>query len=195
MARVSKQQMERNREAIEQVSSQLFRERGLNGVSVNDLMAAVGLTHGGFYGHFASKDELAAVASRRAAEESAQRWDAMSRQPGKHNLQALIDGYLDVKHRDGPAEGCVVTALASDVAREGVDKPVHQAYLNGVKSMLARLESLSPVEDEQQRQQQALAQMAMLVGALTLARATQGDAVSEQFLNAARQALLLADAE
>ncbi|CAI1527303.1 MAG: TetR/AcrR family transcriptional regulator [Serratia proteamaculans] len=195
MARVSKQQMERNREAIEQVSSQLFRERGLNGVSVNDLMAAVGLTHGGFYGHFASKDELAAVASRRAAEESAQRWEAMSRQPGQHNLQALIDGYLNVKHRDCPAEGCVVTALASDVAREGVDKPVHQAYLNGVKSMLARLESLSAVEDEQQRQQQALAQMAMLVGALTLARATQGDAVSEQFLNAARQALLPADAE
>lgn len=55
MARVSKQQMERNREAIEQVSSQLFRERGLNGVSVNDLMAAVGLTHGGFYGHFAPR--------------------------------------------------------------------------------------------------------------------------------------------
>jgi TetR/AcrR family transcriptional repressor of nem operon len=61
--------------------------------------------------------------------------------------------------------------------------------------MLARLESLSSVEDEQQRLQQALAQMAMLVGALTLARATQGDAVSEQFLNAARQALLPADAE
>jgi TetR/AcrR family transcriptional repressor of nem operon len=195
MARVSKQQMERNREAIEQVSSQLFRERGLNGVSVNDLMAAVGLTHGGFYGHFASKDELVAVASRRAAEESDQRWEALSSQPGKHTLQTLIDGYLSVKHRDCPAEGCVVTALAADVAREGADKPVHQAYLSGAKSMLARLESLSSLEDEQQRQQQALAQMAMLVGALTLARATRGDALSEQFLNAARQALLPADAE
>lgn len=195
MARVSKQQMERNREAIEQVSSQLFRERGLNGVSVNDLMAAVGLTHGGFYGHFASKDELAAIASRRAAAESGQRWEALSSQPGKHTLQTLVDSYLDVKHRDCPAEGCVVTALAADVAREGADKPVHQAYLSGAKSMLARLESLSPLEDEQQRHQQALAQMAMLVGALTLARATRDDALSEEFLNAARQALLPADVE
>ncbi|VEI16955.1 Potential acrAB operon repressor [Serratia plymuthica] len=195
MARVSKQQMERNREAIEQVSSQLFRERGLNGVSVNDLMAAVGLTHGGFYGHFASKDELAAVASRRAAAESGQRWEALSSQPGKHTLQTLVDNYLDVKHRDCPAEGCMVTALAGDVAREGADKPVRQAYLSGAKSMLARLESLSPSEDEQQRHQEALAQMAMLVGALTLARATSGDELSEQFLDAARQALLPKGAE
>ncbi|MDT3251848.1 TetR/AcrR family transcriptional regulator [Serratia sp. root2] len=195
MARVSKQQMERNREAIERVSSQLFRERGLNGVSVNDLMAAVGLTHGGFYGHFASKDELAAVASRRAAEESGQRWETLSGQPGKHTLQTLVDNYLDVKHRDCPAEGCMVTALAGDVAREGADKPVHQAYLSGAKAMLARLESLSPSEDEQQRHQQALVQMAMLVGALTLARATRGDELSEQFLDAARQALLPKGAE
>lgn len=195
MARVSKQQMERNREAIERVSSQLFRERGLNGVSVNDLMAAVGLTHGGFYGHFASKDELAAVASRRAAEESGQRWEALSSQPGKHTLQTLVDNYLDVKHRDCPAEGCMVTALAGDVAREGADKPVHQAYLSGAKSMLARLESLSPSEDEQQRHQQALVQMTMLVGAVTLARATRGDELSEQFLDAARQALLPKGAE
>lgn len=68
MARVSKQQMEHNREAIIQVSSTLFREHGLNGVSLNDLMAAAGLTHGGFYGHFASKDELAAIAGRKAIE-------------------------------------------------------------------------------------------------------------------------------
>jgi TetR/AcrR family transcriptional repressor of nem operon len=188
MARVSKQQMERNREAIELVSSQLFRERGLNGVSVNDLMAAVGLTHGGFYGHFASKDDLAAVAGRRAVEESTLRWENT---PGEHSLQALVDGYLDVKHRDCPAEGCVVAALASDVAREGPDKPVHQAYLGGVRAMLARLEALAPQQDRQQ----ALAQMAMLVGALTLARATRGDALSEQFLNAAHQALLQPQAE
>ncbi|EPA9111855.1 MAG: TetR/AcrR family transcriptional regulator [Serratia liquefaciens] len=195
MARVSKQQMERNREAIEQVSSQLFRERGLNGVSVNDLMAAVGLTHGGFYGHFASKDELAAVASRRAVEESAQRWETASRQPDQHNLQTLVDAYLNVRHRDCPGEGCMVAALAGDVAREEADKPVHQAYLSGVKAMLARLESLSPDEQQPQRQQQALVQMVMLVGALTLARATQGDALSEQFLNATRQALLPAEAD
>ncbi len=190
MARVSKQQMERNRQAIEQVSSQLFRERGLNGVSVNDLMAAVGLTHGGFYGHFTSKDELAAVASREAFEESDRRWLAFSSQPGHHNLATLVNAYLAPRHRDDAAEGCPVTALASDVARESNEKPIHQAYVAGVRSMLERLKSVSTQEDDALRHQQALAQMAMLVGALTLARATRGDALSEGFLNAARQALL-----
>lgn len=85
----------------------------------------------------------------------------------------------------------MVAALAGDVAREGEDKPVRQAYLSGVQAMLARLQSLSPGQERQQ----ALAQMAMLVGALTLARATRGDALSEQFLDAARQALTSPDPE
>ncbi|KHS68359.1 TetR family transcriptional regulator [Pectobacterium brasiliense] len=190
MARVSKQQMERNREEIIQVSSQLFRERGLNGVSVNDLMAAAGLTHGGFYGHFASKDELAAIASRKALEDSCTRWQEMCQRADKHNLQALVEHYLSPTHRDGAKDGCALTALANDIARESADKPVHDVYLSGVKAMLDRLESLSTVEDKEQRKQHALAQFALLSGALALARATAGDTLSDDFLNAAKKALL-----
>ncbi|MFJ5401763.1 TetR/AcrR family transcriptional regulator [Pectobacterium sp. CHL-2024] len=190
MARVSKQQMERNREEIIQVSSQLFRERGLNGVSVNDLMAAAGLTHGGFYGHFASKDELAAIASRKALEDSGTRWQEMCQRADKHNLQILVEHYLSPAHRDGAKDGCALTALASDIARESEDKPVREVYLSGVRTMLDRLESLSTIEDKEQRRLHALAQFALLSGALTLARATAGDALSDDFLNAAKKALL-----
>ncbi|GLW40222.1 TetR family transcriptional regulator [Pectobacterium carotovorum subsp. carotovorum] len=190
MARVSKQQMERNREEIIQVSSQLFRERGLNGVSVNDLMAAAGLTHGGFYGHFASKDELVAIASRKALEDSASHWKEINQCSAQHDLRTLVEHYLSPTHRDSAKDGCALTALASDIARESEDKPVHEVYLSGVKIMLDRLESLSTIEDKAQRRLHALAQFSLLSGALTLARATAGDALSDDFLNAAKKALL-----
>ncbi|EEP93144.1 TetR/AcrR family transcriptional regulator [Yersinia kristensenii] len=190
MARVSKQQMALNREAIVETSSQLFRARGLNGVSVNDLMAAVGLTHGGFYGHFASKDELAAIASRKALDDSSTRWQEMGDQPDQNNLRTLVEFYLSPTHRDHAENGCAITALASDVARENDENPVCEVYLSGVKSMLARLESVSDIADPEQRRQHALAQLAMLSGALTLARATAGDKISDEFLDAAKTALL-----
>lgn len=190
MARVSKQQMALNREAIIETSSQLFRARGLNGVSVNDLMAAVGLTHGGFYGHFASKDELAAIASRKALDDASTRWQEISSQPDQNNLRTLVEFYLSPTHRDHAENGCTITALASDVARENDENPVCEVYLSGVKSLLARVESISEIDDPEQRRQHALAQLAMLSGALTLARATAGDKLSDEFLDAAQKALL-----
>ncbi len=190
MARVSKQQMEHNREAIIQVSSTLFREHGLNGVSLNDLMAAAGLTHGGFYGHFASKDELAAIAGRKAIETSNARWQHLSQETGLQGLEGLVAFYLSTTHRDNAGEGCLVTALASDVARAGVSSLLSHVYLDGVNGLLAQLESLSDIEDTAQRRAHALAQLSMLCGALTLARATAGDAISEEILDAARHALL-----
>lgn len=190
MARVSKQQMERNREEIIKVSSQLFRERGINGVSVNDLMAAAGLTHGGFYGHFDSKDELAAIASRKAFDDSAARWQAIGQQSSQQTLQTLVEHYLSPAHRDGVQDGCAITALASDIARESADKPVREVYLDGVKGMLEILESVADVDDEAQRRQHALVQFSLLIGALTLARATSGDNLSDEFLTAAKEALL-----
>ncbi|MFW5393186.1 TetR/AcrR family transcriptional regulator [Yersinia sp. 2544 StPb PI] len=190
MARVSKQQMALNRESIVQTSSQLFRARGLNGVSVNDLMAAVGLTHGGFYGHFTSKDELAAIASRKALDDSSTRWQQISSQPEHHNLRTLVELYLSTTHRDHAEDGCAITALASDVARENDENPVREVYLSGVRSLLDRLMSVSDIENEEQRRQHALAQLAMLSGALTLARATAGDKLSDEFLEAAKKVLL-----
>lgn len=190
MARVSKQQMARNREEIIQVSSQLFRERGLNGVSVNDLMAAAGLTHGGFYGHFSSKDELAAIASRKALDDSASRWQEIRHQSQHDDFRTLVEAYLSPTHRDAAKDGCPITALASDVAREGDAKPVRDVYLEGVKALLERLESVSDIQDAEPRRQHVLVQLSLLLGALTLARATAGDALSDAFLLSAKNALI-----
>jgi len=191
MSRVSKQQAQLNRAAIERESSRLFREKGINGVSVADLMAAAGLTHGGFYGHFPSKDALAAVACATAFEQSAARWKKRisdSADP-KEALTSIVADYLCTRSRNAAGLGCPVSALATDVAREPTNRPVREAFLAGVNDLLEILVGLQPTQDESQARTQALGQLATLVGGLILARATSGDGVSEEFLSAARERL------
>lgn len=193
MARASREQTDKNREAIEQASSRLFRERGLNGVSVAELMADAGLTHGGFYGHFASKDALAAQACKRAFEESTARWERrLARADGdrKAMLANLVEPYLTAAHCANPGVGCAAAALAVDVAREPADKPVRQAYVEGLRLMVDDMAQTVESDDPQVRHDEALVRMALLVGALTLARATDGDPLSDGMLSAVRSRLL-----
>jgi TetR/AcrR family transcriptional repressor of nem operon len=192
MPRVSREQTDKNRIAIEEASSRLFREQGLHQVSVAELMGAAGLTHGGFYGHFESKDALAAAACATGCAQSERRWQRRLAESG--SLQeahaGLVEHYLGPRHRDHPGQGCTVSALAADVAREGPEKPVHAVYLEGARALLARLYQVGEASEEGARRQAALVEMATLVGALTLARATAGDPLSEDILDACRAALL-----
>ena len=191
MPRVSREQTDRNRAAIEDVSARLFREQGFNGVSVADLMAAAGLTHGGFYGHFASKDALAALACGKAFEQSTQRWAqriAAHADP-RAAFHAIADSYLSPASRDSAGSGCPAAALAADVAREAPEQPVRAVYLAGVKGLLGQLAALSTQDQPAGRRDEALLQMAAMAGALLLARATQGDPVSDQMLAAVRNFL------
>lgn len=192
MPRVSKAEAERNRAVIEQVSSRLFREQGFHGISVADLMGAAGLTHGGFYGHFESKDALAAVACARAFEESEARWrKRIDDAPDKATaLAALIDGYLSARNRNGAGTGCPVAALAIDVAREPADKPVRAAFQQGLEDLLGILASLQGSDDDSANRQAAIVQMATLAGALVLSRAAQGTPLSNEVLAAAKANLL-----
>lgn len=153
-------------------------------------MASAGLTHGGFYGHFSSKDELVAIASRKALDDSASRWQEIRHQSHHDDFRTLVEAYLSQIHRDAAKDGCAITALASDVAREEEDKPVREVYLSGVRAMLERLESVSDRQDAEQSRQHALVQFSPLLGALTLARATAGGALSDEFLMAAKKALV-----
>lgn len=195
MARASRAVADQHRTAIEEASARLFRQHGLHGVSVAQVMAEAGLTHGGFYGHFASKDELAAVACARAFSSSAARWEQKITQAGgdRHAArQALVTSYLNEMHRDAPGHGCPASALVTDVAREPADKPVRQAYLDGVKQLLAAWKATAPdaSADDTAAHRAALLEMATLVGAITLARATAGDVISDEILDAARASLL-----
>lgn len=192
MPRVSKEQTDLNRSAIENVSAKLFREKGFNGVSVSDLMAAAGLTHGGFYGHFSSKDELAAVACANAFDHAVERWEKRveSAKDEKTALKTIVDNYLSSKNVLDIGNSCPGPALAVDVSREPLDKPVHAAYLNGTKELVEVLASLCPAANPATRRQVALAQWSTMVGAMMLARATHDDAIAEEILSAARAQLL-----
>jgi TetR/AcrR family transcriptional repressor of nem operon len=191
MPRVSKEQADLNRTAIEQVSARLFREKGLNGVSVGELMSAAGLTHGGFYGHFASKDELAAVACANAFEQSKQRW-AMRIDNNPDNDAArktIFDAFLSKKNLKDIGHACPAMTMVGDVAREAEDKPVRAAFATGMADLVEILASVDPSPDAAQRRQQALAQLSTMVGAMVLARATSQDTIAEEFIDAARAVL------
>jgi TetR/AcrR family transcriptional repressor of nem operon len=192
MPRVSKEQTQKNRLAIEEVSSKLFRERGLGNVSVNDLMAAAGLTHGGFYGHFASKDDLAGVACRKAWDQGVARWERRVASAGdRPPLVAVVEGYLTKAHRDAPGDGCILPTLAADVAREAPDRPIREAYAEGLQRFVDILAGLNGGD---RPDEQALAQLSTMVGAMVLSRATAGLPISDEILAAARHALLASDA-
>jgi TetR/AcrR family transcriptional repressor of nem operon len=185
--RVSKAQSQANHQAIEAAASRLFRERGLGGVSVAELMAEAGLTHGGFYAHYASKDALAAAACSAAFTHAAEKWRqrvAAAADPtaARH---AIAEGYLRATYRDPAVAACPTATLVTDVAREPETHPIHAAYLDGVRQQVEVLAGLRRTGDSKHDRAAACVQLATMMG-LLLARATRGDAISDEFLDAAR---------
>lgn len=111
--RVSRKKAAEHRDRIVDVAARLFRERGFDGVGIDTIMQAAGLTHGGFYGHFRSKDDLAAVAVTRALQQSAERQDRLT------SLDELVGDYLTERHCADRASGCAIAGLGADIARHG----------------------------------------------------------------------------
>jgi TetR/AcrR family transcriptional regulator, transcriptional repressor for nem operon len=188
MPRVSREQADSNKVAITEASARLFRERGIDNVSVAELMAAAGLTHGGFYGHFESKEELAAEACRWAFSRSAERWEKRVGEMSEPALArgALTDNYLSAQSRSSSGGSCPATAFAVDVAREAAGAPIRAAYAAGVEGLLKILADVQETGSPRRDREAALADFATMVGGLILARATQGEAISDEFLTAAR---------
>src|SRR5437763_1931682 len=117
--KVSREQAAENRERIVETAAQRFRERGFEGIGVADLMNEAGLTHGGFYGHFSSKEDLIAEASTRALRSSLAALSAVAERATGDPLSAVAGAYLTGKHRDNPGAGCLLAALGPDVSRQG----------------------------------------------------------------------------
>jgi TetR/AcrR family transcriptional repressor of nem operon len=191
MPLVSREQTASYRRTILDASARLFRERGFKGVSVADLMGAAGLTHGGFYGHFDSKDALAAEACTLAFGESIEKWKRrIAGKPGAAaQRRALVDGYLTALSRNDPGNACPTAALVNDVAREARDSPVRAAYLDGTQALIEILNSMQQTGDAALDRREALADFATLVGAIVMSRATVGTALSDDILAAARDRL------
>jgi TetR/AcrR family transcriptional repressor of nem operon len=195
MPRVSREQADINRASIEASSIRLFKERGLDGVSVNDVMGAAGLTHGGFYGHFESKDALAEWACAAAFDASVANWQALLEQHPEEPafIAAVAESYLNQEKRDHPGAACPAWTLGTDVARQSPEKPVRQRYLSGVKRLLDLLCAGAGARRTKQMQREAareaMCRLSMMVGAMTLSRALNGDPLSDEFLAAARESL------
>lgn len=176
MGRASRVDAAKHREDVVDAMARLLRERGPAGVSVQDLMLAVGLTHGGFYKHFGSKDELVGIATEAAFDEIRALLTRLGEdEPDRMRARSeVIQTYLSTEHRDAPGTGCANTALAGDAARAPVDSPLRRAYLGGLENTLEQLAKLehAPRPEVEEPYRRAIVDLATMVGALTLARAT-----------------------
>src|ERR1700758_1308646 len=179
--RVSCEQAEANRAKILEVAGTLFRERGFDGTAVDDIMPRAGLTHGGFYGHFRSKDDLAAETCARVM--AGDGWAERISGTPNPSFGAVIGAYLSPRHRDAPGRGCLLAAVGSDVVRQ--PRSVRRAFTEGLRSRVAALQRLLPGQSAAARQEKALATMAGLIGALMLSRAVDDPKLSDQILKAA----------
>jgi TetR/AcrR family transcriptional regulator, transcriptional repressor for nem operon len=184
--RITKQRAAENRERVVAEAARLFREKGFDGVGVAELMAAAGLTHGGFYNHFACKDEVEAAACARVFDKSVGRLAAVAAEPDSAAREAGFadyrERYVSAAARDASAAACPMVAFAGDVSRQSEE--VRAAYAKGLALYLAAFARASGAP-----RAAAIRAFAGLVGALTLARsvAASDPALSDEILAAARE--------
>jgi len=183
--KVSREQAQRNRERVVEAAAQLFRERGIDGIGLAELMRSVGLTHGGFYGQFGSKEELVAEACAWAFERSVEKWKRMAAAHPENAPAAIAKSYLTSRHCEEPGTGCAAATLAGDMAREGVH--ARQAFTQGVRDLVGVLADAGSAGDERARRQEALATFSTMVGAIVLARAVDDPKLAAELLQAARE--------
>jgi len=177
--RVSKEKAAENRERILTAAARLFREHGLSGVGVDALTDAVGLTHGSLYSQFGSKERLATEALSHALSTSSARMrDAAT-------LNDYVARYLSADHRERRGDGCVMAALAGEIPRHG--GAIRHSFTDAVRVVVKRVAGLMP--GRRKSENEALAIVATMVGALILARAVDDPGLSDRILAAARKQL------
>ncbi|OQS36189.1 TetR/AcrR family transcriptional regulator [Chromobacterium haemolyticum] len=180
------------RQRIMTMASLRFRAEGVANVGIANLMADLGLTHGGFYAHFHSKDDLVAQSCRQALLDMNEIWQVQLEQaPSGAGLKRLAKDYLSAAHRDFPDSGCAAAALAGELARH--DKATRQAFSEGLQALLHTLRQAQQC-DTAAGARPALAPeacLALMVGALLLSRAISDETLSDRLLKSAAAALAL----
>jgi TetR/AcrR family transcriptional repressor of nem operon len=181
--KVSREQVVENRRRILDAAAQLFRERGFENVTVAEVMSAAGLTHGGFYGHFDSKEAL--INAAMAHEQTARR-----NRPPLENAARYADTYLSSQHRDNIGASCPFSSLGTEAARGSpeVKHTLTESLRRWIDTFTAGTEGASP----QEHRQHAIAAVSAMVGGMVLARLVDDDGLSDEILAAARASLRLA---
>ena len=179
--KVTKEAMAEHREQIITAAAKRFREGGFDNVTVGDIMKEVGLTHGGFYGHFSSKEELVAVASLRAMTETVAKWQKLIDEAPGDRLKALVDSYLSLRHHDRPETGCLMAALGSELSRQ--PSAVKEAVTEAQRKVLEFLSGIAPGKTKALRRRQAIIAFAAMVGGMILARNSSEPQLCQEILD------------
>lgn len=173
------------RRAILAIAARIIRERGPDRVGIAEVMREAGLTHGGFYAHFASRDALVAEAIRSMFDGGRQKFIArVGNKSGPEALKAWIDSYVSREHRDNPGGGCAMAALISDMAR--LEPAARAAFDDGIRGIAGRLSAHLPAGVDDSVVGSLMAEMA---GAVALARAVGDPQFSDRILKTSRTAL------
>jgi len=173
--KVSREQMAENRRRILEVASQLFKDKGFEAVSVAEVMKAAGFTHGGFYGHFRSKDDLVVQALAHAL--AADSFD-------EGGFSDFVRAYLAPRHRDNPGSGCPTAGLAAAIRHQ--TPAAKAAMTEGLRTQIARIEQAIPALPAAEKRTAAIGSWAAMVGAVILARAVDAPELSDEILEQTR---------
>ncbi|XXT24002.1 TetR family transcriptional regulator [Sorangium sp. So ce429] len=186
--RKSREEAAKTRERIVAAAAAEFRQNGIDATGLIELMKAAGLTHGGFYKHFDSKDQLVAEACRAALPSADDPKWATALKTGREGLKAAAAAYLSADHRDNPREGCPFAALGSELARadEATRAAVTEGFLRGIELYAEYFDTVTADE----ARERAIVMAALMVGALTLARVVADPALSDTILRTTERAVV-----
>src|SRR3954452_20926372 len=178
----------RTRKRIVEKASCGLRRKGANGLSVVALMKLAGLTHGGFYSHFASRDALVEEAFARAMEKTAFRWSKLASEiPIETRFDAIVMAYLSARHRDDQAHGCALPALAADIGRS--TKKARCTFANKLEAMIEVVARQLPNKPPDAARQIATSAIATMMASIVLARAVGRDRLPDEILQAGRKTI------
>ena len=187
--RYSKEHKQETHDRIVRKASIRLREKGAHGIGVADLMKEAGLTHGGFYAHFDSREALVIEAFNYAMDRATERWRKMAEEtPPEKRLATIVESYLTTIHRDDPGRGCAVPTLGPEIARES--PKTRKAFAAKLEEMIEMMADQVPELPRKAARAQAIAALSTMAGALVLSRVAGSGEFSEEILGTARETLL-----
>ncbi|WP_448043081.1 TetR/AcrR family transcriptional regulator [Bradyrhizobium liaoningense] len=187
--RYSREHKQETHDRIVKKASVRLREKGAHGIGVADLMKEAGLTHGGFYAHFDSREALVIEAFGYAMDRSMEHWRKLTGEAAPEKRLALIaESYLSTLHRDNPGHGCSIPALGAEIARES--PKTRKAFAGKLDQMIEMMTDYIPNMPRKAARRQAIATLATMVGTMLLARTAGSNELSDEVLKAGRDSAL-----
>ncbi|WP_407146811.1 TetR/AcrR family transcriptional regulator [Bradyrhizobium sp. ORS 86] len=187
--RYSKEHKQETHARIVRKASVRLREKGAHGIGVADLMKDAGLTHGGFYAHFDSREALVIEAFNHAMDRGTERWrKIVAEMPPEKRLATIVEGYLTQVHRDDPGHGCAIPALGAELARES--PKTRKAFALKLEQMIDMIADQILDVPRKTARKQAMATLATMMGTIVMARIAGSGELSDEVLAAGREAVL-----